>query len=180
MGFEWLGSLTSLVELIGSLIPRREQIPFTHRGVKYAGMKVVHVLGPGNYWVWPFRSMIKQFDIMSRPISLSSQYAMTRDGTTVWIDGAVLVSMADDDDSIVKAFVHNSDISETVAAESMNAICELLSETLWEELIDRSHFNAELTKLIRTKLRKYGVRVHRAYLATLASGRPLLILGNGS
>ena len=178
-GFEWLGSLTSLIELITSLIPRRVQIAPTHRGIKFVGMRKIVVCREGNYWVWPVRSEMKVHLISARPIALAKQYVMSSEGTQYLVDGSILVSIVDSEEGIINAFVRNDEIEEICASEASNAICDLMNDSLDDELCDRDEFNVKLTRMTRRRLRKYGIRTHRAYVSSLASGRPILMLGSG-
>lgn len=183
IGLEWLGSLTSLVEFIGSLIPRHVQIPPTNRGVLYGGIfskfSRVRVLMPGSYVHWPVRSAIHSYTVTPRVIELAKQYVNSRDGIPFWVDGSLQVSVYDHEDAVVRAFVKYEDTMDgIVTSEATNAISELINESLKEELYDRNEFNKQLTLLIRRRLRKYGVQTHKAYIATLVTGRPILVLGN--
>jgi regulator of protease activity HflC (stomatin/prohibitin superfamily) len=178
MGWEWLASLQSIVDLIGKLIPRREMIPPTHRGFKFRGDEIF-VLLPGVHWYWPFRSLVLQKRVNNRLISLSSQYLMTQDGKTVWVDGSVLISNYVDRDDLIRAFVVNDDIDEIAAGISMACLNETMEATHWEEIGDRATFNKQFRRRLRKQLRPYGLKVIRANIETLATGRPILLLGNG-
>lgn len=179
MGWEWLASLQSIVELLGSLIPRRIKIPPTHRGIRLRGMTKVTVLQPGLYWYWPFRSEVLVKLVAARNLSLVSQYVMTRDGKTIWVDGSVIHSIYPDDASIIRAFLETDGIEEVAAAVAMAALNELIEDTLFEELFDRQTFNRNFRQILRKKFKTYGLRVHSGNIETLASGRPILVLGNG-
>lgn len=179
MTWEWLASLQAVVDLIGRLIPRREMIPPTHRGIKYCGMKTIKVLQPGVYWYWPWRSAIRQACVVNRLISLVAQYVTTADGKTVWVDGSILFCTYDSDDDVVRAFVETEDIDSVSAAISMACMNELMERTQWSELQDRAKFNQQWRSLLRRSLRRYGIRVKRANIETLATGKPIMVLGIG-
>jgi regulator of protease activity HflC (stomatin/prohibitin superfamily) len=176
-GFEWLAALTSLVELIGSLIPRRIQVPPNSRGVKFTGMKKVSVIKPGNHWVWPFRSEIKVFDIMPRTVDLAVQDVTAANDDTYRVDASILLSVYPDDNSILKAFFENTRIEDIAATEGMHVLCNLINESDKSVLHNRREFDRILTKRIRKRLKNFGLKTHRAYVATMASGMPVIILG---
>jgi regulator of protease activity HflC (stomatin/prohibitin superfamily) len=178
MGWEWLASLQSIVDLIGKLIPRREMVPPTHRGLKYRGNSIF-ILLPGVHWYWPYRSLVVQRPINCRLLSLSSQYLMTQDGKTVWVDGSVLVENYLDREDLIRAYVDNSDIDEIAAGISMACLNETMEETHWDKIHDRQLFNKQFRRRLRKQLRPYGLKVVRANIETLATGRPILLLGNG-
>lgn len=177
IGFEWLGSLTSMVDLITSLIPRRVQIPPTSRGVKFINMKRTIVLQPGNHWLWPFMSEVTVHAVMPRPVDLARIDVTNVEGIAFRVDASTLVSIHRDDESVIRAFVEHDEIETVIANECMNALCELVSASTSVELYDRDVFNLKFTRLIRRKLKRYGVRTHRAFIATLVTGRPILLVG---
>lgn len=177
LGFEWLASLTSLVELVGSLIPRRVQIPPTCRGIRFTGMRRTSVLQPGNHWVWPFRSEIKVYDVTSRVVDLAQQDVTSLAGVTYRVDASVIISISVLENDLLRAFVEHQNIEEVAAAECVHVLCTLINESLEDRLQDRREFDRRLTYAIKKRLRRYGIKTHRACVATLAKGLPVLLIG---
>lgn len=179
MTWEWLASLQSVVELIGSLIPRRVKIAPTHRGIRYRGMTEVSVVQPGVIWYWPFRSEVQVKMVVERPIALASQYLLTKDGKPVLVDGSILYSNHLDDNNLLKAFVETDSIEEVAASVAMACINEMIEASTMAELYDRQMFNRKLRKLLRARLGAYGLKLHRGNIETLSTGFPLLAMGIG-
>jgi len=179
MGWQWLASLQAVVELIGSLIPRRVKIPPTHRGIRLRNMTKVSVLQPGLYWFWPFMSSVSLHLVAVRPAALASQYVMTQDGKPMWVDASVLYSVGDDDESVLKAFLETAIVEEVAGTLAMAALGELIEKTTFVQLFDRDRFSKNFRDSLRIKFAEYGLKVIGGNIETLATGRPLLILGNG-
>lgn len=178
MGFEWLASLGSVVELIGSLIPRRIQIAAHSRGVKYVAMKTPVVLQPGNHWLWPFRSEITVHIIKPRQVNLTYIDVTNIEGKPFRVDAAIQVSIYENDTAILQAFFEHDRIEEIIASEAQDVLCSMVATSHAEELYERLEFNARFTSLIRKRLKRYGVRTHKAYVATLVTGKPILLVGS--
>lgn len=179
MGFDWLSWLGNLIKLVGELIPQREKIPPTHRGLKYVGMTKVKTLQPGCYWYWPWRTEIHQLCIAQQTLWLEEQDVMTADGRSVKLRGTVTYRLRDDPDSLMKAGVRTWDIRDQIDDEAMAVYCAFVSCKTGEDIHQhRETVNKELTTLVRKRLKEYGVYVVRAQLTSFSTGIPLLHIGS--
>lgn len=178
MSFEWIAWLGNIIKLIGDLIPQREKIPPTHRGILYRGMTKVIIRWPGVYWYWPWRSEMHQLCICQQTLWLEEQDVTTADGKVVKCRGTVTYRIIDKEEAIIKAAVETWEITDQIDDEAMAVYCEFIGGKNFDEIQqNRSEANKELTRLVRSRLHEYGVKVVRAQLTSFATGFPLLHMG---
>jgi regulator of protease activity HflC (stomatin/prohibitin superfamily) len=181
MGYEWIAWLGNLIKVLGDLIPQREKIPPTHRGIKFVGMQRVVVLSPGCYWYWPWRTDVHQICVAQQTLWLAEQNVTTDDGQPVKLRGTVTYRIRCDDASIKKAAVETWEIEDQIDDEAMAVYCKYVGDHTFDGLrSDRAKVNRELTELVQARLDEYGVLVVRAQLTSFTTGIPLLHMGSNT
>lgn len=178
MGYEWIAWLGNLIKVLGELIPQREKIPPTHRGIKFVGMTRTVILPPGCYWYWPWRTEVHQLCIAQQTLWLEQQDVTTLDGKPVKLRGSVTYGIDTETESIVKAGVHTWEITDQIDDEAMAVYCKYVGDHDFDTLRgDRDSVNDDLTTLVQERLSEYGVTVVRAQLTSFTTGFPLLHMG---
>ncbi|REJ65621.1 MAG: SPFH domain-containing protein [Planctomycetota bacterium] len=172
--FSWLGSL---VESLGSLIPRRVIVRATHAGVKWIWGRHVREMNAGIHWYWPVTTEAVTIVIARQTLNLPTQALVTKDRQQV-VAGAVVVYSIND---VVKAIgERNWDVDTTINDIAQTALVKVISKFSLEELLDSldSDIEERLTQTCRRQLDKFGVYVHRCALTDFSTCRVYKVLGD--
>jgi regulator of protease activity HflC (stomatin/prohibitin superfamily) len=174
MGFEWIQWLGHIIKVIGDLVPQRILIEPTHRGVKFKGMTKTVVLVPGRYWYIPFFTSHYIIPVVKQSLYCPEQDLTTLDGKPVKIRCVVSYNV----ENVKKALVECYEFSEQIDDETMGLICRYVAKKNLQDLMDNMlKFNAEVTILIRRRMREYGIHVNRVQITSFISGTSLLHTG---
>ena len=178
MGFEWLDWLGGLVKLVGDLIPQREKVDPTLRAVLFRNMTKIIVLPAGIYWYWPWTSEIISMPVKRQVITIGQQDVTTADNMPVKFGGMVSYEIGPTDDEIIRAFVECYLAEDSIDDEATSVFCSVIKTKTFAEIQQNpDDTNTELTRKVRSRLREYGLRTHRAQLTSFATGLPLLHIG---
>tara|TARA_R110000824_G_scaffold269318_2_gene457860 strand:+ start:2061 stop:2612 length:552 start_codon:yes stop_codon:yes gene_type:complete len=168
---EWLGEL---VKVIGDLIPRRILVEPTHKGVKFKGMHTTLLLLPGRYWYIPFFSTYYLMPVVKQSLYTLEQDLTTLDGQPLKLKSVVSYEITDVVTAIAKAY----EVTDQIDDESMGLICRYVArKTLQELMDDRIKMNREITRLVNSRMKEYGITVRRVQITSFISGRSILHSG---
>ena len=177
--FEWITWLGNLIKLIGDLIPVREKVPPTHRGLLFKKMQEIKVHEPGIYWYWPWRSEYHQVCIAQQTLYLEEQKLTTADGQTVFVQGTITWKIFPDEEAIRKSSVYTWEIENQIDDEARGIYCDFIESRTFDEIHgNQDKSRDDLTKMMVERMSEYGVKVVRAQMLSFANGFPLLHIGS--
>ena len=174
--FAWLGSL---MDWLGSLVPRWRIVRFTHGGVKFVHGKDVQEVKPGIVWYWPAVTELLIIPTARTTVNLLSQTVSTADDKSVLVSAMLVLEVR----NTVKLLGATHDPDELIADIALAAIYEALSGLTWAELKEKQKTRG-LDRILRldtrAQLEKYGVWVAEAMLTDLAPCRVLRLVQSSS
>lgn len=173
--FAWVGQL---VEWLGSLIPRVMIVRATHGGVKFRQGRDVEEVKPGLIVYWPFVTEVDVIPVARQTQNLPTQCIETKDRVQVTVGGVVVYRITD----VVKALSRNWDFTDTINDITLTAILPIIMRHSYDELLEKisnESIQKELTKAVRSKLRRYGVSVSSVGLTDFAKCIVLKNIGAG-
>lgn len=162
--FAWLGSV---MEWLGSFVPRIKIVRSTHAGVKFKHGKHPQPIGPGIHIYWPIVTEMDIIPVARQTHNLPTQSLLTKDGRQVVVGGVVVYAITD----ILSTLSKNWDIADTINDITLLAI----SDVVTSHELDYLHSNLNdavqkaLTKATRKQLRQYGVKVYRTALTDFST-----------
>jgi regulator of protease activity HflC (stomatin/prohibitin superfamily) len=132
------------------------------RGLLYQSGRFAEVLGPGEYWIWPFsRRRITVVDMRRRSVNVANQRLLTADQVSVTISLSLAVEVAD-----AAAFIHASADATALLYEDAQLVARGLvaPRTVDELLAGREAFDAQLLAGLQARTGSYGLLVAQAGL----------------
>lgn len=176
MTFEWISWLGDTLKIIGDLIPRRILIDPSERGIKFKGMKKVIILEPGCHWWVPFFTKVRTEPFAQQTLSLGEQTLVSKDGTAITIDSSILFNIEDFETAATKFHSYLNQIDD----DARNVVSLYISGLNFRTDIvgNLNTVTKHLTFRIRKKLAKYGIRVSRFQLTSIATGIPIMLIGH--
>lgn len=175
MTLEWLAWLGDTIKIIGDLVPRRILINPSEKGVKFKGMTKVVILEPGRYWYWPFFTQVRLETAALQTLTLGEQTLVTKDGTAITIDSSILFNIENFEIAATKFHSYLNQIDD----DARNVVSLYISNLNFKEDMvgNLDLVTKRLTFRIRKKLEKYGIRVSRFQLTSIATGIPIMHIG---
>ena len=170
-----LGWIGELIGWFAAWIPRLEIILATERGVKFVRGKKVVQIGPGLRWYWPAMTEIKTCHVNRQALLLDPLTLTTKDQKSV-IAGGIVVYTIDD---VEKYLVENYDADEAIEDVASSTLKEAITTHSFEDLCEIGpDLDKLLTRLVRSSLRSYGVKVEYARMRDFAATRVISLVGS--
>jgi regulator of protease activity HflC (stomatin/prohibitin superfamily) len=139
------------------------RMPFIKKSFPYVGFRAT-----GVHWYWPVCSSVNTIPIKQQTAKLPPQYLMTKDGKTITVSGVVVFDVVD----AVTLLAENFDPDQTVRDYSMSEIKSVVERVTLEDLCKiNNNLDKELTKILRCRLKVFGIRVIRYRLTDFAACR---------
>jgi regulator of protease activity HflC (stomatin/prohibitin superfamily) len=158
--FSWIGQV---VGWFGQFIPRWQIINANQGAVKFKNGSEIIPLGPGIHWWFPATSNLTIYPTARQTVDLRTQLLVTTDEKTVAVGGMVTYRVSNIEDLIGRTF----DADQTVRDICGGVISEIVRDAAWPDL-QTPEFQKELTRLMRKRLRPFGVHAMKATLTDCA------------
>ena len=170
--FSWIGQA---VEWLAQFVPRWKIIVATQAGVKFVGGKTVVPLKPGIAWWWPAMTTIEVYPTARQTVDLRTQTLVTTDEKTVGVGGMVSYRVVDIEALLGRTYSPDQTIKDICAG----AISEVVRECAWPDLQTHA-FERELRRIMRKRLRPFGVSVIKATLTDCSQIRVYRLVNSTS
>jgi regulator of protease activity HflC (stomatin/prohibitin superfamily) len=148
-------------------------IPFSKK--KHSWCRTV-TLGPGIHWHWPKTTEIEVIPVERQTLDLPVQTLWTSDLRDISVRAEVVFSI----DDVRLAICRTFDFQQTIQDVAQLAVVEVVATKSSEELggtMRNAQLIQELTDKLQCKLKSYGVRVERAFLAEFTSSTAMRVYG---
>lgn len=172
----WLGDIIRALLLV---IPRLLIVRTTHAGVKFRyGSNVLElthengIRGTGLHIYWPLVTECEIVPIKRQTTNLDAQYLDTADGRTVGVSGILVYEISDVVALLTKTYDYEDTIRDLALATIKTVVIGRSMEALRANSAD---MDRELTRTLRSELRRFGVRTIRVTLSDIA---PCRVLGH--
>lgn len=174
-----LGWIGDLFRSLLSLFPHFTLVHATHGGVKFRnGHQAVMLLcnngimNSGVHIYWPLASRVEIVPIARQTNKLPPQYLVTRDGKTIGTGAIIIYEVSD----VLLLLTRTWDHDQTINDYGMIAIRDVISRSTAQEISDAnsgtdvslSELDKRFTKLLRRRVKPFGVRVIRMALSDFA------------
>jgi len=153
--------IAQFFDRILSVIPRLILVKAYECGIKFGRKGKVTRLDPGLHLHWPMMTEVDTYPTARTTKNMTMQTLTTKNANTCVVSAALVYEMTDP----VKAYTENYDIDDTITDLALTAVAEVVSGAFDTEL---SELESKLTKLTRSRLRPFGVRVERCSLTDAA------------
>ena len=170
-----LGWIGSIAEWLGRLIPRLLIIPTTHGGIAFIRGKNVKPLKPGLHLYWRFWTKVLVIPTARQTKVLEPRSLTTADNKSVAVGAMLRYKIQNVEAALAKSW----DIENVVADELLVALCDLVAEKKFSQLVnDRQALHLLLERAIKKHLtRPFGIEVLVAKLTDLQVCRTLRLIG---
>jgi len=172
-GLSWV---SEFFQFLGSLVPRLAIVRATHGAVKFVHGSKVKELKPGLHIYWPFLTDFLEIATARTTYNFSEQVVMTVDERPLAVSGVLVYQVSD----VVKALSQSYDVEDTIGDVGCTAIMETLSGDELKDLMERQRsgeLGKSLTKMCRSRLHPFGVKVVSAALTDFSTCQVLKIMG---
>lgn len=170
-----LGWIGQAVEWLAQFVPRWQIIAATQAGVKFIKGKTVVPLQPGIAWYWPATTIMQIYPTARQTVDLRTQTLVTTDGKTVGVGGMVSYRVVDIEALLGRTF----DPDQTIRDICGGAISEVVRVCAWPDLQTYA-FERELRRIMRKRLRPFGVSVIKATLTDCSQIRVYRLVNSTS
>lgn len=130
------------------------------------------VLGPGLHLVWPLRfDEVLTDNIVPTTDAFGEQSVTTYDGKAITLSAVVMWSISD-----IEKILFNVEDSDSAFEESICGIIgDLVAATTWND-IHQNGFQNRVEKAVRSRVKKWGIRVHSVQFKNLTQSRAIRLL----
>lgn len=120
------------------------------------------ILEKGIWWKIPFADEVTEQFIAVTTISLPAQSLSTADDKSIVVEAVVKYNVED-----IKKYVCDIfDATDAIKDIAQSAIKRAIMPITWEELKE-SDIDNEITKKIRSEVKKYGIYIHEVTLTSI-------------
>ncbi|CAK9074188.1 Band 7 protein CG42540 [Durusdinium trenchii] len=164
------GALGSLLEWMGSLLPRWALVRSTEGAVVFHRKGERVISGPKIVWWLPCVSDMELCEVNRQTVELAPQTLMTKDGKTVIAGGVVVFKVVD-----VRVFlVDNYDATDALAEVAAFALRDAIVGKTMEEIQEtdgRKKIDGRLTSFAQEALGIFGIEVEYMRLTDFSTAR---------
>lgn len=172
----WIGQIA---DWIGRFVPRWVILDTTQGAVKFVRGKRPVALGPGIHWYWPATTELREWAIARQSLNLPAQTITTRDSKVIAVGGLLIFKVSD----VLTLLAKNWDADRSIRDVAAGVVHEVCSQSEWGELQmakNDGSLNRELRRVMRKRLRPFGVQVLGATLTDFAPCRVLKVIQSTS
>jgi regulator of protease activity HflC (stomatin/prohibitin superfamily) len=135
---------------------RRVTVYEFERGLKYVRGKFRIVLPPGQYWYWPWFTVVRKLDVRPRFASITGQEVLSSDGVTLKVSLAANYEIEKPDMAINTV----QDFQEAMHLQLQLALRQIVGGVDIDALLaTRDEMSKKLADLTETKARALGLRL---------------------
>lgn len=171
-----LGWLGDIIRTLLDFVPHRSIVKTTHGAVKFVGGAKAVPLGPGVHWYWPFWTEFWEYPTCRQTLELPPLTLVTADeaGRTVTARGLVVYEVSNIEALVAQTYHPDAAVRDM----AMSAVHDVLSRKTWAEIregLKDGTLDRELRREAADELKKFGVRVTKTTLTTLAPCKVLRV-----
>jgi regulator of protease activity HflC (stomatin/prohibitin superfamily) len=148
--------LVVVLLLLLGIVTRRITILEYEIGLKYTKGRFTTVMGPGQYWYFPFFVTIQQVDVRPRFVSITGQEVLSSDGVTLKVSLAANYEIVDPDVAINKS----QNFQEALYLELQLALREIIGSAEIDKILEsRNELSKKLAEKTEAKARDLGLKL---------------------
>ena len=152
------------------LIPIAEILPW-ELGVMMRCGKFKRVLEPGWHFKIPYIDSYISHTVVTTTMSLPPQTVVTKDGKSIVVEAVARYCV--DDIRVFLLEVH--DQKDAVQDLTEGSVADVISSKMWQQCVDDDIEN-EISIIARREVKRFGVRLDRVILTTIAPVKSLRII----
>ena len=156
MEYLWFIIIVLAIVALMTLAVRRITILEYEKGLKYEKGIFQAALSAGQYWYWPFFTIIHKVDIRPRFVSITGQEVLSADGVTLKVSLAANYEITDPEVAINKV----SSYQDALYLELQLALREIIGSADIDTILDsRNDMSKKLMETTEQKVKDLGLRL---------------------
>jgi regulator of protease activity HflC (stomatin/prohibitin superfamily) len=153
----FVASVAIVLWIIAKFLPvKRVTVYEYQKALKYSGGRYKETLGPGQYWILPFRSSIVPVDVRPEFITIPGQDVLSADGVTLKVSLAAQFEVSDPHRAVNK----NANFRTSLYLLLQIALREIVGKEKIDALLEnRAAISTKLMELTSAKATELGLKL---------------------